>query len=135
MLPPDFRRLFDASPNAYMVLDRDLRYVAANAAYLRATARSLDDLLGRGLFELFPHDPDNPANESARLLRASLERVLRTGRADVIAFIPYRIERTVDGVPTFEERFWSATHTPLLSDRGEVELILQHTVDVTELHR
>src|SRR5690242_13122488 len=135
MVRPDFRRLFDASPNAYMVLDRDLRYVAANPAYLHATSRSLDELLGRGLFELFPHDPGNPANDSARMLRESLDRVLRTHQPDAIAFIPYRIARVVDGVTTLEERFWSATHTPLVDERGEVELILQHTVDVTELHR
>jgi signal transduction histidine kinase/DNA-binding response OmpR family regulator len=34
-----------------------------------------------------------------------------------------------------EERFWSATHTPIFDHRGEVALILQHTVDVTELQR
>ncbi len=34
-----------------------------------------------------------------------------------------------------EERFWSATHTPIPDERGEVAFILQHTVDVTELKR
>lgn len=30
----DFRRLFDASPNAYAVIDRDLRYVYTNPSYV-----------------------------------------------------------------------------------------------------
>ena len=33
----DFAALLDASPNNYMVLDRELRYVWANAAYLATT--------------------------------------------------------------------------------------------------
>jgi len=32
------------------------------------------------------------------------------------------------------ERYWSATHTPVLDDAGDVAFILQHTVDITELH-
>jgi PAS domain S-box-containing protein len=53
----DFQTIFDSSPNPHMVLDRDLRFVAANAAYLRAIALRREDVIGRPLFELFPHDP------------------------------------------------------------------------------
>jgi len=35
----------------------------------------------------------------------------------------------------FEDRYWSATHTPLLDEHGGVSHILQHTVDVTELQQ
>src|SRR4051794_26999359 len=107
----DFASLFERSPNPYMVLDRDLRYVAANAAYLRLTASTLDGLRGRHLFDAFPHDPDDPGNESARLLRESFERVLATGDSDVLAFLPYRVPIERDGAVVVEERYWSATHT------------------------
>lgn len=131
----DYKALFDHSPNAYMVLDRELRYVAANATYLRVTASRLDDLLGRGLFELFPHDPENPSNTQARMLRDSLERVLATGKPDTLALIPYRVPKYVGSEVVNEERFWSATHTPLLDESGAVKWILQNTMDVTELQR
>jgi PAS domain S-box-containing protein len=131
----DFRAVFQSSPNPYMLLDRNLRFVAANDAYLRATGSTLDALVGRSLFDAFPHDPDNPRNQNARLLRKSLERVLLSRAPDVIAFIPYKVPRHQNGTITLEERFWSATHTPILDDRGEVQLILQHTVDVTELQK
>lgn len=130
---PDFETLFEVLPNAYMVVDRELRYVAANRAYLRETASRLEDLLGHSLFELFPNDPSDPANVPATLLRQSFERVLTTGAPDTIAFIPYRVPREVDGAVQVEERFWSATHVPLLDARGGVEHIVQHTVDVTAL--
>ena len=130
----NFKLLFDLSPNPYMLLDRDLRYAAANAAYERAVGIAAERLLGRYIFDMFPNDPDDPANESARLLRDSFVRVLATREADVIALIPYRVPTTVDGVAGLAERFWSATHTPVLDEHGEVAFILQHTVDVTELH-
>ena len=135
MSPVDFEAVFEASPNSYMLLDRDFRFVAANAAYLCATGTRRDQLLGRPLFEAFPHDPDDPGNDNARLLRESLERVIATRAADVIAFIPYRIPVERAGRVALEERFWSATHTPILDEQGQVRLILQHTVDITELHK
>jgi len=130
-----FQSLFQHSPNSYMVLDRQLRFAAANDAYLQVTGKRLDELIGRNVFDEFPHDPADPGNESAALLRQSLERVLETGRADVIAFIRYRVPRAEDGDGRIEDRFWSATHTPLHDEHGEVAYILQHTVDVSELQR
>ena len=132
VLTIDFQALFERSPNAYMLLDRDFRYVAANAAYLEVTGSRLGDLLGRPLFDVFPNDPGNPDNESARLLRASFERVLKTGEADVIALIPYRVSRTGDQ-PGAEFRYWSATHIPILDESGAPAFLLQHAVEVTEL--
>jgi len=129
----DFRAVFDRSPNPYMLLDRELRYVAANAAYLKVTGARLESLLGRMILDVYPNDPDDPNNESARLLRESLEKVLRTGEPDAIALIRYRVPRDVQETGA-TDRYWSATHTPVLDDRGEVAYILQHTVDVTGLH-
>jgi PAS domain S-box-containing protein len=129
----DFRQLLEASPNPYMLVDRELRYVWANRAYLEVTGSELSALVGRDLFALYPNDPDDPGDRSQQLLRASLQKVLATGERDVIAYIPYRVARTPGGPP--ELRIWSATHSPIVDERGDVVQILQHTQDVTELHR
>lgn len=129
----DLERLFEASPNPYMVLDRALCYVAANRAYLEVTGSDLASILGKNLFEAFPNDPNDPNNEPRRLLERSLEKVLATGQRDVLAYLPYRVAPAPGAEP--ELRIWSATHVPLLDANGEVELILQHTQDVTNLHR
>lgn len=126
----DFRTLFEVLPSPYMVLDPDLRYVEVNQAYLDTLERDRDDLLGQNLFEVFPD-----GGESERLLRASFRRVLDTGRRDSIALIPYAIERPASRGGGVEMRYWSAVHTPLLNESGEVAFIVQNTVDVTELHR
>ena len=116
-----------------MLLDRELRYVAANPAYLKVTASRLEDLLGRNIFDAFPHDPTDPQNLNALMLRRSFERVIATGKADVLALIAYRVPIEIDGQPVLKERYWSATHTPLFDEAGKVAYVLQHTVDVTEV--
>jgi PAS domain S-box-containing protein len=125
----DLAQLFNKAPNPYVILDRDFRIRAMNDAYLAVTMRSRESILGLNMFDAFPSDPESA---SYRLLRTSLDKVLRTGEEDVIPLIPYPIARP-DG--TYEDRYWSATHKPIKSASGELRFILQHTVDVTELHR
>jgi PAS domain S-box-containing protein len=131
----DLGAVFDASPNPYMVLDRELRYVAVNRAYLAATSRTRDELIGRALTDVFPHDPDDPNNENRRQLEASLRRVFASGQPDALPFIHYRILVPGPGGAAYGDRYWSATHTPLPGPDGRVEHVLQHTVDVTEMYR
>ncbi|WP_037067083.1 hybrid sensor histidine kinase/response regulator [Allorhizobium undicola] len=120
--------LFDQAPNPYVILDRQMVIIGMNEAYLSVTQRKRDELSGRNIFEAFPSEA---GSVSERMLRTSLQRVLEAGQIDHLPLIPYPIARP-DG--QIEDRYWSATHTPFLNDRGEVELILQHTVDVTEMH-
>lgn len=134
-MKPLFDAIFRHSPNAYMVLDRDLRYVEANHAYELLTGMAREQLLGRGLFELFPGTVNPDGSNQADLLRASLLRAIASGERDTLALIPYAIEaRTPEG-PVVDMRYWSATHTPLRNDAGEVVAVLQHTTDVTEVER
>ncbi|MBU2338630.1 MAG: PAS domain-containing protein [Alphaproteobacteria bacterium] len=121
--------LFNLSPNPYVLLDGELQIVGANNAYLKATMRTEEELLGRKLFDAFPSEPDSTPG---KMLRHSFARVLETGEIDYLSVIPYPIAGP-GGV--LENRFWSATHTPIKDGDGKVIFILQHTVDVTELHR
>jgi PAS domain S-box-containing protein len=127
----DFEALFEDSPNPYTVLDRELRHVAANRAYRETTGRTAEELIGRRIIDVFPHDPADPRNESRARLAASIERVFATGERDVLPLIHYRI--AVDG--TERDYYWSATHTPLRDASGAVGYVLQHTVNVTELQK
>lgn len=123
----DFLELAEASPNPYVLMDRDLRLVWMNRAYCAVTMRAREDIIDRKMFDAFPADPDS---ESYRQLRESLDHVLETGEPDEIALIRYDIARPDGGMDT---RYWSATHTPLHGADGRPDYILQHTVDVTEL--
>jgi PAS domain S-box-containing protein len=115
-----------------VLLSPDFTLVGMNDAYLGVTMRTREELVGRNMFDAFPRSPDDPDEQGTGLLRTSLERVVREGVRDHLALVRYAIPRP-DG--SFEERYWSATHTPLLDEDGGVRFVLQHTVDVTELHR
>ncbi len=72
-----FENLFESLPGLYLVLTPGLKIVAASDAYLKATMTKREDLLDRGLFEVFPDNPDDPSATGASNLRASLDRVLQ----------------------------------------------------------
>ncbi|MDP3404223.1 MAG: HWE histidine kinase domain-containing protein [Brevundimonas sp.] len=130
----DLAAAFEASPNPYMLLTPDLRYAGMNAAYLTAVGMTRDQLVGRGIFEVFDAGPGDDAAENSRQLRRSFEKVLATGEQDHLALIHYALPVTgADGVVVHEDRYWSATHTPLRDASGTLVLILQHTTDITEL--
>ena len=128
----DFAALFDALPGPASVVDRELRYVAANPAYLAVVGTRWEQLAGRSMLQAFPNDPADPNNASATFVRESLLRVFGTGEPDEIAFIPYRVPR-VPGGPA-ELRYWSSTHTPLRGADGRTQYVVQQTQDVTQLH-
>ena len=70
----DVRAIFDAAPGPYLILRPDTQFtiVAVNEAYLRATMTTREGLVGRGIFEAFPDNPDDPEATGVRNLRASL---------------------------------------------------------------
>ena len=128
----DLAAAFVASPNPYMLLTPDLRYAGMNPAYLSAVGvANRDALIGKPIFDVFTAGEGEEAPESVRMLRASFEKVLNTGLPDHIALIRYAMPSGPDGA--FEDRYWSATHTPVRNSKGELTYILQHTTDVTEL--
>lgn len=130
---PPFEALFRTSPNAYLLLDRELTILDANEAYLRLTSRALEDLVGQRIHEAFAADPQASETSHVDELLESFARVQRGKVVDTLPIIRYSIAvSSEDGAP-HQDRYWSATHTPLLDERGEVVAILQHTVDITEL--
>ncbi|OWW20532.1 EAL and GGDEF domain-containing protein [Noviherbaspirillum denitrificans] len=129
---PDFAAIVDASPYNYLWLSPDLRILGANAAYLRASGRPLEQLAGRDVFDAFSPDLNDP--EGVNLLRASFARVLETRQPDTIALLKYPIPDPAQGGKVLTERYWSIVHTPLLDARGEVSCIVQNPIDVTELY-
>ena len=130
---PSFESLFRLSPNAYVLLDRDLVILDANAAYLALTGRRLEEIQGQRLHEAFAADPLSPETTRVQELLDSFARVLSRKAVDTLPVIRYSIARHTPLGPVYEDRYWSATHTPVLGEQGEVVAILQHTSDITEL--
>ena len=127
-----FENLFESLPGLYLVLTPDLKIVTASDAYLKATMTQREQILGRGLFEVFPDNPDDVDATGTSNLRASLDRVRQTAALDTMAIQKYDVRRP-DGV--FEERYWSPINSPLLGVNRRIEYIIHRVEDVTEFVR
>ena len=127
-----YRMLFEASPLPFVVTAPDAPHftvVGVNDAYLNATMRTRESLLGQRLFEQFP---DDPAHGVSSVLRASFERVLATRQRDMMPAMRYDMLRP-DG--SFEERWWLPLQSPVLDDDGQVMAIIHSATDITDMHR
>lgn len=128
-----YRALFESAPGSYLVLTPgDYEIVAASEAYLRATMATREQLVGKRLFDVFPDDPARPDPEAAARLLASLQRVTRERRADVLGVEFYPIQRPESLGGGFEDRYWSIVHSPVPGPDGEVAFIIHRAEDVTE---
>ncbi|MEV3907198.1 PP2C family protein-serine/threonine phosphatase [Streptomyces canus] len=128
----DFEELFDAAPNAYLVLDADLVVHYVNCAYLQVTGRTREELVGRSILEAFPDTPAAPA--AARDFGASLQRVLDSREPDVVA--PKRFDIPIVGRPgEVAERWWCGMSSPVRGPDGTVKWIIARADDVTEFMR
>jgi len=131
----NFRALFECSPGLYLVLESDFSIVAVSDAYLRATMTKREDILGKGLFEVFPDNPADPEATGVRNLRASLNRVLQSRAPDTMTVQKYDIRRPASEGGGFEERFWSPMNFPVLDPTGGIAFIIHRVEDVTEFVR
>jgi PAS domain S-box-containing protein len=132
---PDFQALFESAPGLYLVLTPDLTIVAVSDAYLRATMTQREQILGKGIFDVFPDNPSDPSADGVRNLRASLESVLRNGIADAMPMQKYDIRKPANEGGNFEERYWRPFNLPVFGPRKEVTYIIHRVEDVTEFVR
>ena len=128
----DFRQLFEAAPNLYLVLLPDLTIAAASDEYLRATMTRREEIIGREIFEVFPDNPNEAAADGVSNLRVSLGKVLRTGERDTMAIQKYDVRRPPEQGGDFEEKYWSPLNVPVLNDAGETAFIIGIETDDSE---
>lgn len=136
MNPLNFEKIFEQCGGCYLILNPDtpkFTIVAVNDAYLLATHTNRKDILGFGLFEIFPDDPNDKTADGVMNLRASLGRVLETKKQDFMPIQRYDIPASrTDGKSEFEMRFWIPDNTPILDENGNVLYIVHHVMDATE---
>ena len=126
----DHRRLWKASPNAYLVLSPDLRILDANPAWLAFVAGTRDEYVGHYLFDVLPPR----MQETAREMRASFSRVIERGEVDSIPLLHYPVPlHDGGGDDQWLDRYWAVRSAPVFDDNGRVTSILNCPVDITDL--
>lgn len=129
-----FQRLFELSPNPYLVLKVNsptFTIEAVNNSYLTATRTVRSDIVGRSLFEVFPDNPSDPSATGVSDLHISLDRVIQNKTEDVMGIQKYDIPRR-DCEDGFEVKYWTPVNTPVFDETGTVTHILHRVEDVTE---
>jgi PAS domain S-box-containing protein len=116
-------------PDTVVLLSPELKVLEATDAYLKATMRTREQLIGKDILKEFPDNPNEPESKNERLVRQSLERVLQTKQTDRLDVLRYDI---IKPDSSYDVRFWEAVHTPVLDEEGNVSFIIQKTSDVTE---
>jgi len=133
--PPDFQLLFQSAPGCFLVLTPDFTIIAVSDVYLRATMTKRNEILNRGLFDVFPDNPNDPEATGVANLRASLGRVVDHCRTDTMAVQKYDIRRPESEGGGFEERHWSPVNSPVIGENGIVAYIIHRVEDVTDIVR
>jgi PAS domain S-box-containing protein len=124
--------LFESLPALFLILTPDLKIVSVSDAYLKATITRRENLIGRGLFEVFPDNPEDLAATGVSNLSASLDQVRQNREPHTMAIQKYDIRRP-DGV--FEERYWSPVNSPVLGKDHEIEYFVHRVEDITDFVR
>jgi serine phosphatase RsbU (regulator of sigma subunit) len=126
----DYAAVFRAMPTPYLVMTPDFVIVGANPAYLSTTGRTLEDIVGRPVFEAFPGNPnETDADGGVAKIRGSFERARDTGSIDTMDLQEYDIP---DGRGGFDKRFWSLISIPVLDGAGVCHFVIQRAQDITD---
>ncbi len=127
-ISPHLRQVFEALPESLVILSPDLTVLFANRWYQQATGVSLDTMVGRPIFDVFP---DSSTEHEIGVVKASLQQVSTT-RA------PHQTDRLRYDLPTSDSndvstvRYWQGHNIPVLDEGGQIQYIVQRVRDVTE---
>ena len=124
---PDFAALFSASPYPYLLIDTGFVIIGANPAYLQATGRTADDIVGKHIFTAFPSNPADPESTNLDEVRISIEKAIATRAPHTSALLRYAVPHVTPAGTVFDERYWSAVHTPVFDATGAVVFVAQRT--------
>ena len=118
----------DLSPNAYAVVDADLRMVWVNSALVHKAGAPREQLVGRSVFEGIPAYND-PHNSAAReLVRRSVAKAIETGLTDRTPLYGFDLEEDT-------QIFLTVSHTPIVDNDGQIRSVLAHVVEATDVVR
>jgi PAS domain S-box-containing protein len=127
-----YTTLFEALPGNYVLVLNDapkFTILAATPAYLSLTGYTKETLMGKGIFEAFPTNPDDPADTGESNLRASLEYVQLRKEPHQLPVHRYDLQND-DG--SFTEKYWSVSNKPVFAPNGELVYIIHTAEDITD---
>lgn len=102
--------------------------LAASDTYLELTHKKRDELLNKGLFEVYPGNQADLSEQHS--VFSSFERVIASKAPDVLPIFKYEIYLAeLDRMST---QYWSNLNEPLLDIEGKVAYLVNTTANITE---
>lgn len=127
----DFNSLFEFVNGMYLALLPDLTVVNASNAYLASVRKTLPQITGKYVFDIFLDKVKDHVSNSDDI-HASLLWVLKNRQQYRIA-VRKRDARLDDG--TFLERYWWITNTPVFNSLYEISYIIHQVEDSTAIQK
>ena len=132
LLPIDLLSILHAIPGNHLILLPDApKFTIAGAtdAYLNATYAHRELIIGRGVFEVYPDNPETPEVTGVKNVSRSLSNVLKHKKEDKMENHHYALLNRNTG--QFETRVWQTVNKPVLDNNNEVRFIIHTVEDVT----
>lgn len=128
----DYQHLFRALADNFLVIAPDAAATILDDTDRHAAVamKTRAEVVGKPFFEAYPVASQSEAD----VIRASHEHVRRHKEPHTMPLIRYDLERPAEQGGGLEERYWQATHYPVLDAQGRLQYIVQRTQDVTEQH-
>jgi len=118
------------APSVLLLPDAPKFTIAAvNNAYLEAVNLKEEDLIGKGIFEAFPENPEDKTSNGIENLRNSLNIVIAKKDSDNMPLQKYDIP--IPGTLNFKVKYANVKNIPL-KDNINITYILHSIEDVTE---
>ncbi len=124
-------KVFQNSPGCFLLLlpDPPLFTIAeVTDSYLEATFTSRS-IIGKGIFEIFPDNPDDVNATGVKNLQASLSEVITTKKQHVLPAQKYNVQNPQSSL--FELKYWKVLNVPVINSDGDLVYIIHSVVDVT----
>ncbi|WP_158219871.1 PAS domain-containing protein [Ideonella sp. A 288] len=136
MSAPDPRGMAESVAGMVLVLLPDaprFTLVAASPTFLQAVGLCLDDVLGRGVAEVFGGRPGDPHAVGVMEARASFERVLCHRVPDAMPLQRQALQAMTPGDGGIDARWWRRLNTPVLDAQGRVAYLVHRVEEVTPI--
>jgi PAS domain S-box-containing protein len=130
-LSKEFHTFFTNSPRS-LVLKADaplFTILAVSDHYLNLVHKQRHELLGKGLFEVFPGSAGDLSEQYS--VHNSFLRVIDTGKVDELPIFKYEIV-TDDAAGKKETLYWTNLNEPIFGADGKVAYIINTTTNITD---
>jgi len=113
-----------SNPPGFIMLD-------ASDSHLKTIGATKSDIVGKYIFDVFKDDTTGKLETNVKVIRDSLNEAINKKKEVKPQILRYDIPNFKgDG---YETKYWSLTYTPIISEEGIVETILQESIDITDL--